>query len=41
MKEEYAQLDKASILKLVNEADSGLLNKNLEKQKQVANFLDL
>ena len=32
-KEEYEKLDKDNIIKLINEAESGDLNKNLEQQK--------
>lgn len=32
-KEQYERLDKTSILKLISEAESGDLNKNLDQQK--------
>lgn len=41
MREEYDRLDKASLLNLLNEAENGELNKDLEKQQDISNFLDL
>jgi hypothetical protein len=41
MRQEYDRLDKVSILNLWNEAESGELNKNLGKQKEITDFLDL
>lgn len=32
-KQQYERLDKSSILKLITEADSGELNRNLDQQK--------
>ena len=34
-------MDKASILKLISEADSGELNRNLDQQKEILNLLDV
>lgn len=32
-KEQYERIDRASVMKLINEADSGELNRNLDQQK--------
>lgn len=40
-RDEYDRLDRHSILNLLNEADNGQLNKHLDKQKEISNFLDL
>lgn len=41
LKGDYSRLDRNSLRGLLNEAESGQLNKHLEKQKEVASFLDL
>lgn len=38
---DYDKLTKRSIINLLNEADSGYLNKDLKKQKQITDYLDL
>lgn len=40
-KEQYERLDKASILKLISEAEYGEANKNLEQQKEILNLLEV
>ena len=41
MRQDFDRLDKASIVSLFNEAENGELNENLDKQKEISNFLDL
>lgn len=40
-KEQYERVDKASVMKLISEADSGELNRNLDQQKEILNLLDV
>jgi hypothetical protein len=41
MRAEYDRLDKNTIVTLMNEAENGEENKDMQKQKQISNFLDL
>ncbi len=41
IREEYQRLDRISMLKLIEESESGSLNEDLSKQKQIADLLDL
>ena len=38
---DYDKLSKRAVIGLLNEAESGILNKELQKQKEVTDYLDL
>ena len=40
MKDEYQSLDKNSMIKLVNEADSAEMSTNTDKQLEITKFMD-
>ena len=41
MKGEYDKLDKNTISKLISQTENGEENKDMEKIKQISNFMDL